>query len=346
MQNIQLSLGESLIENATTLDIKTYKEGYFVEVRGQKSFFVWPDSLDVPSELASYEVVKSPVSRVVTFSSTQWSVFEELGELHRVVGILEARYVEDTVVRRLVEEGKILNVGFENNVDNEKVVSLTPDVIITTPYPGSDYSQIEELTGAINIPFTDYLEASPLGRAEWLKLIGVLCDKPSETFSWFSELSENYNSLKRRCDSVNHRPTVFSDLPYQGQWYISGGKSYIAQLLRDAGADYVFSDDSTSGSHTIDPELLFLRAQNADFWRIMNSTGHEITREDILAQAPLLKDFKVIRENKIVVCDIYATRYFETATHHVDEVLSDLINIFHPELLPERENKYYFLGLE
>lgn len=335
------------------LAIKNYKSGFYITIKNPwdtdktlDEFYVFPDSVGIPQEIETKRIIKSPVKSAVTFSSTQWSVFLQLGEIERVSGILEGQSATIEKVKILVKEGLIADIGSESNFDREKIISLKPDIIIYTPYPTSNCSDLERLTDALCVPFADYLENTPLGRAEWLKLIGILCGKEKEVSQWFSDIETRYNTLKIKCDTVTRKPTVFSDLPYGNQWYIAGGSSYIAQFFKDAGAEYVFSDDHSAASRLIDPEKMLLRAGNADFWRVTNSNAFPLEREKMAAQNELFTHFKAFRENNIIVCDIIKTSYFETAQYRPDEILADFITIFHPEILPNHEPSYYHLGLK
>ncbi len=343
----------NLNHHSNYLTINNYKSGFYIKItnpwdenKALDEFFVFPDGVEIPQEIRTERIIKSPVRSAVTFSSTQWSVFLQLGEIERVSGILEGRSATVEEVKNLVREGLIADIGVESSFDREKIISLKPDIILYTPYPASNCNDLERLTDALCVPFADYLENTPLGRAEWLKLVGILCGREKEASQWFSGIETRYNALKAKCDTVSRKPTVFSDLPYGGQWYIAGGNSYIARFFKDAGAEYVFSDDGSTASRPIDPESVLLRAKNADFWRITNSSVSEIEQGQLAAQNELFTHFKAFQQNSIIVCDIIRTSYFETAQYRPDEVLADFIAIFHPEILQNHKPKYYHLGLK
>ena len=238
----------NLMKYTSYIDVVGYKSGYYVNISNPWNsnslgdFYLYPDSLELPTELKNKAVIRTPVQSVIAYSSTQWSVFLEIGEISRVKGILESNYTDNLEIKRLLAEKKIEDVGIETSLKTEIVINLKPDVILYTPYSTVPKTEIGELTGAVMFPFADYLENHPLGRAEWLKVIGFLTCREKDTEKWFDDIVTRYESLKKLCQNVGKRPTVFSDLPFEGQWYLPGGSSYIAQIFHDAGADYIWQD--------------------------------------------------------------------------------------------------------
>ena len=186
-QNTSISENENLMEYTSYIDITNYKSGYYVNVscpwndKSLGEFYLYPDTLQLPDELESKSVIRTPVKNVIAYSSTQWSVFLELGEISRVKGILESNYTDNPEIKRLLAEKKIEDVGIETSLKTEIAINLHPDVILYTPYSTVPKTEIGDLTGAVMFPFADYLENHPLGRAEWLKLIGYLTCREKDT---------------------------------------------------------------------------------------------------------------------------------------------------------------------
>ena len=189
------------------------------------------------------------------------------------------------------------------------------------------------------LPFPDYLESHPLGRAEWMKVIGILCGKEKETTRYFDDVVIRYESLSNLCASVEYKPTVFSDLPFENQWYVPGGNSYIAKIFYDAGGDYIWKDDNSTGSLNVDAETVMLKAQNADFWRVINSYDIPFTYEKLKNDNELYSLFKAFNEKNILVCNV-RTGYFEHSQYEPDVLLADFIYHFHPELLNDEWENY------
>ena len=214
------------------------------------------------------------------------------------------------------------------------------DLILYTPYPSTDYSNLEELCGATMMPFPDYLESHPLGRAEWMKLVGYLCGKENEVDDWFDNIVKRYESLSNLCLTAEDKPTVFSDLPFKNQWYVPGGHSYIAKLFNDAGADYIWKDNESTGSLHIDAESVLLKAKNADYWRVINSYDEPFTYDKLERENELYSLFDAFKERNLLVCNVRECGYFEQSQYEPDILLADFIYHFHPELL-ENEWKNY-----
>ena len=342
---------DNLMKYTSYIDIINYKSGYYVNVscpwndKSLGEFFIYPDSLELPNELENKTVIRTPVKNVIAYSSTQWSVFLELGEIDRVKGILESNYTDNPEIKRLLAEKKIEDVGIETSLKTEIAINLHPDVILYTPYSTVPKTEIGDLTGAVMFPFADYLENHPLGRAEWLKLIGYLTCREADTDKWFNKIVTRYDSLKYICQNIENRPTVFSDLPFEGQWYLPGGASYIAQIFHDAGADYIWKDNNSTASLPVDAETVLSKARDADFWRIMNSTNTKYSYKRLAVENELYTYFKAYQNRNILVCDIRESGYFEKSEYEPDLLLKDFVFAFHPELIEDDYQPHYFYRL-
>ena len=350
-ENAPISENENLMEYTSYIDITNYKSGYYINVscpwndKSLGEFYLYPDTLQLPDELENKSVIRTPVQNVIAYSSTQWSVFLELGEISRVKGILESNYTDNPEIKRLLAEKNIEDVGIETSLKTEIAINLHPDVILYTPYSTVPKTEIGDLTGAMMFPFADYLENHPLGRAEWLKLIGYLTCREKDTDQWFNDIVTRYDSLKYICQNVERRPTVFSDLPFEGQWYLPGGASYIAQIFHDAGADYIWKDNNSTASLPVDAETVLSKARDADFWRIMNSTNTEYSYNRLAVENELYTYFKAYQNRNILVCDIRRSGYFEKSEYEPDLLLKDFVFAFHPELVEADYQPHYFYKL-
>lgn len=128
---------------------------------------------------------------------------------------------------------------------------------------------------------------------------------------------------------------------------MAGGKSYIAQLFEDAGADYIWKDNTSTASFPLDSETILAQAQHADFWRIANSSSLPMTYERLKKENAIFTLFDAYKNQRIIVCDIQETGYFETSQMEPDVLLADFIHFFHPErmetLKKHYQPKYYRL---
>ena len=334
----------NLVSYAQNFKIYSIESGFRLIIKdgfgSDKEFYIFNDTVAIPDEFSDKQIIRTPVRSAITFSSTQWSVFQKLGEINRVKGVLESNYTKNEEILRLVAEGKITDVGMSTNVNAEKLINLQPDLILYTPYPGIDYSHLGQLSGATMLSFPDYLESHPLGRAEWMKVVGLLCGKEDVTNKWFDDVVRRYETLSERCSSVEEKPTIFSDLPFENQWYVPGGNSYIAKIFADAGGDYIWKDNESTGSLHIDAESVLLKAQQADFWRVINSYDTPFTYERLKNENELYPLFKAFEEKQLLVCDVRECGYFEKSQYEPDMLLADFIYHFHPELLTDEWKNY------
>ena len=291
-------------------------------------------------------VLRVPVKSVVSFSATQWAVFLRLGEIDRVKGILEGRFVTDSTMRALLAEEKVYDIGTEAAADIERMIQIKPDALLYSPYFDGNQGGLN-VTGAVLFPFADYMENTPLGRAEWIRVIGIMAGCEDKADAWFADIERRYKALSTLCAGVEHRPTVFSDLAFNGQWYVAGGRSYIAKLFADAGADYIWKDNPSTASVPMDAESILAKAQHADYWRVINSNPFPMTYESLSKESPVYPLFDAFKNHKIIVCDILSTGYFEQSQCEPDLLLADFIHFFHPELLTGEWDgyrpKYYHL---
>ena len=344
--------GENLMRHARNISVYAKDYGYRMEV-----MCPWDTTLS----LGSFAIVKDtaaavdkdvtgvlmvPVRSVISFSATQWAVFLRLGEIDRVKGILEGRFVADSTMRSLLEQEKVYDIGTEAAADIERMIQLQPDALLYSPYFDGNQGGLN-VTGAVLFPFADYMENTPLGRAEWIRVIGMLAGCEDKADAWFDDIEARYDTLSGLCANVESRPTVFSDLAFNGQWYVAGGKSYIAQLFVDAGADYIWKDNPSTASVPMDAESILAKAQHADFWRVNNSNPFPMTYATLAKENPVYPLFDAYKKHQIIVCDIMKTGYFEQSQCEPDLLLADFIHFFHPELLTgEWEGyrpKYYHL---
>ena len=293
--------------------------------------------------------VRVPVQSVISFSATQWAVFLRLGEIDRVKGILEGRFVTDSTMRSLLAQEKVYDIGTEAAANIERMIQIQPDILLYSPYFDGNQGGLN-ITGAVLFPFADYMENTPLGRAEWIRVIGMLTGCEDKADAWFDDIERRYQALSTLCAEVEHRPTVFSDLAFNGQWYVAGGRSYMAKLFADAGADYIWKDNPSTASVPMDAESILAKAQHADFWRVINSNPFPMTYESLAKESPVYPLFDAFKNHKIIVCDILSTGYFEQSQCEPDLLLADFIHFFHPELLTGEwegyQPKYYHLVVE
>lgn len=295
---------------------------------------------DIPAEYTQIEI---PIRSVICMTSLQLSNFIKLDALDKVVGITSTRHLFNREMNERLAAGKTAKIGIEGNFDTEIIMSMNPDLILISPFKRGGYEAMKEV-GIPLLPHLGYKELTPLGQAEWIRFIGFLIGREAEANAKFAAIEQRYNELKERtaAGKIKKRPVVFSGEMRGGNWYAVGGNSFLAQLFKDAGADYFLRDDHRSGGVVLDFETVYNQADQADYWRIVNSYPGTFTYQALQEQDERYADFKAFKEKGIIYCNMKDTPFYESMPTEPEVVLADLLHIFHPDLLPEHTPVYYY----
>jgi iron complex transport system substrate-binding protein len=287
-------------------------------------------------------MVTLPLNKLAVFSATQLNAFQKLGKLDLVKGISEASYIINEEVRHKIENGEMVELAGSGHYFVEKTIRVNPTLIFHSPYKITETHALD-VTGIPLIPFYDYHETDPLGRAEWIKFTAAFTGDIPLANEIFDEMEVAYLKYKGLTQNIETRPTVFSDKYFNGQWFVPGGQSYFARILEDAGADYLWKDDPHAASFPLDYEAVFSKAHDADYWRIIGSYGDDASYEGLLAENELYEYFSAFANRKVIYCNARKSAYFENSPLEPQIILADLIKIFHPELMSDHEARYYEL---
>ena len=305
-------------------------------------FALKPRGVNIDETPAGYTVIETPVRSTICMTSLQLSNFIKLDELDAVVGITSTRHLFNADMQKRLDDGKTHKIGIEGNFDNEIIMGINPDVILISPFKRGGYDALTEV-GIPLIPHLGYKEMTPLGQAEWIKFIGLLIGKEEKANRIFAEIENRYLELIKLTSEVIKRPVVFSGELRGGNWYAVGGKSFLAQLFKDAGADYFLKDDVRSGGVSLDFETVYSQAAYADYWRIVNSYKGEFTYDALQAEDVRYADFQAFKKKQVVYCNMSQKPFYESMPVEPEVVLADLIAVFHPQLLPNHTPRYYEL---
>jgi iron complex transport system substrate-binding protein len=300
-----------------------------------------------PDGFEGATAIEVPIDSVVAMSTTYLPALQELGLLDTLVGVDTTLYTTSEAVIGLVEAGTVAEIGNGAEVNVEVAVDLEPDLIMTNATGTPDYDAHPKLEEA-GLPVvlnSDYLDTSPLGRSEWVDFIALFYNEEAASEAWFDGVVSDYEALVAMTADVEERPTVFVNTPFDGTWFMSGGENYFAQLLRDAGADYLWSDDDSTGTLYLDFETVFDRAADADFWL---NIGIFTTLDSLVATDERFTEFAAYQNGSIYNNDAISNEnggsdFYESGVVFPNLVLADLIKIFHPELVPDHEFVYYRL---
>lgn len=296
---------------------------------------------ELPDNLPSGTLVRTPLRKSLIYSSVHCSLLVELDALDCIGGVCDLQYIYHPAVRTRCAEGRIVDAGNAMSPDLEKVIDLHPDAVLLSPFENSGgYGRIEKL-GIPIIECADYMETSPLGRAEWMRFFGLLFGRKQQADSLFAEVEKRYASLKSLVDTVSVRPTVLSELRNGSAWYTPGGHSTIGRLYADAGAAYVWADDTRSGSVPLSFETVFDRGRNADFWLFKYNETVDKTLSSLRAEYAPYAGFRAFQTGRVFACNTGKVPFYEETPFRPDWLLKDLILVFHPECLPGETARYF-----
>ena len=303
-----------------------------------------PQPADLP---AGATVVRVPVQRAVLLSSTYVAAFDMLGLVDRIAGVAKAALIYTPSVTERVTGGAIAEVGtgMAGGVNLEKLFVLQPDLIMTygTGDPQFDsHAKMREAGFSVAIN-ADYMETTPLGRAEWVRFIAAFFCRDARAEELFRVIEAEYERVAALVRDSVQRPTVFCNIDFNGTWHVPGGRSFTAALLRDAGARYLWEEDTSSGGKPLDVEAVIARARDADVWINPGICRSLRDIESIDERYRLFDAFRAHRVygNNARISSGGASDFWETGVVNPHLVLSDLIKVLHPELLPRHELLWY-----
>ncbi|MCD7976811.1 MAG: ABC transporter substrate-binding protein [Tannerellaceae bacterium] len=294
----------------------------------------------VPPNLPKGTLVRVPIQNIVVYTSVHASIIDQLGEADKIIGVCEPQYMDAPAIREGIRSGRIADLGESMSPNIEKIIDIGAEVIIASPFQNSNYGQAEKI-GIPIIEGADYMESLPLGRAEWGRFYGLLLNKSEEAEAIFRGTEERYLALKELATSAEKRPTVITEKKYGSFWYVPAGDSYSGHFYKDAGADYLFKDLPGAGSNPLSFETVLDEGIHADFWLIKYNATEDMRYEDLHAEYNPYANFDAYKNRNIYGCNTGKVPYYEEFPIHPDLLLKDLIHIFHPDLLPDHELRYY-----
>lgn len=291
------------------------------------------------------KAVEGPVRRLVAMSTTHIGLLDAFGADSAVVGVSGLNYVSDPDVRARLNPRA--DVGYEGNIDYERLLALRPDVVLL--YGVNGPSAMEDKLDEFGVPYMyvgDYTENDPLGKAEWMVALGYLLGDSDAAKEKFGAVAERYDSLRNNAMVFSYCPSVMLNLPYNDSWFMPSTRSYLAKLIDDAGARMVYTGNDGAGSVPVDMETAFLLAGEADFWL---NTGGVATMDELRSAVPRFMDVPAVREGRVYNCvkrmgPTGANDYFESGAAAPDRVLSDLVAILHSPAVTD--SLYYYIKVE
>ena len=294
------------------------------------------------SALPHADIVRIPLSNSVVCTSAHAFIINEMGAFSSIKGVCDARYMNNEKVQQGIKTRTIADLGTSETPDIEKIIDLSPDAILLSPYQNSgSYGRLGKL-GIPLIECADYMETSALGRAEWIKLYGLLYGCKSLADSIFNDVVKNYDALAKQCaEGSEKKPTMFADMKTGATWYVAGNQTTAAHLYTDAGAEYVFNDLASAVTVPMNPETVFDRAQDADVWVIKYNQSNDLTYKQLAQDYPNNTRMKAFKEKNVYGCNGAHSLLFDETAFHPDWLLKEYVKIFHPAYLPDYNLRYF-----
>lgn len=290
-------------------------------------------------EFKGQPVIPVPCKRIICLSSTQLTYFFALDKIDDIVAINSSRHLTHKGMNARIDSGRVKKIGKEGHFDIERIASLDPDVIFISPFKRGGYDVLKSL-GYPLVPMAAYEEETPLGRAEWVKMMAAFINQEEKADSLFGGIKNRYEALKKMAANVESHPSIFSGKLRSGTWYVPGGDSFYAHYFKDAGADYVIKNDKKA-AYPLDFETMYFKAAQADYWRLLLPEPIGYNKKALASEDARYTDFKAFKTGNIIACNIREKPYYEQNAMKPDVILADYIHWLHPELLPDYQPEFY-----
>lgn len=358
---ISFSCKKEIIKNNKKLQNKgtiQYAKGFdIVEENGIKKLII-KSAYQNSKEIFEYKILKTapnfsdkntsikvPIKELVVTSTTHIPMVELLKEENAIVGFPNSKYISSEKTRKLIDKGKIVEIGKENTLNTEILLNLQPQLVVGFSVATADKSlKTIEKAGIPVIYNGDWLEETPLGRAEWIKFFGVLFDKEKQADSIFRKIESNYLDAKKIALKSIKKPTVLSGaIMSKDIWNLPAGESFVATFLKDANLNYLWKNTQGKGSLSLSFESVFDKGANADFWI---APGYFTSKKQLLQSNTLYANFKAFKTNNIYSPNLKTGKtngviYYELAPTRPDLVLKDIIKITNSSLLPNYKFTFF-----
>lgn len=298
------------------------------------------DSTLPDNTTADIAVIRTPVQRAAVFSAVHTGAMKELDALGSLAAVADASFFPagDTVGVMLAQK-RIADVGAADSPSVERLAAAGIEAVLRAPMQTMSSGTFPK--GMVPVEMADYLETTPIARAEWLLFLGELFGEREKAREIFQNVIEDYSNLALKVKLADEAaPKVLTETEYMGVWYVAAGESYQAAMLADAGADYPWAATEGTGSLSLSLENVAEAAMDADFW-LVRSFGYETTPESLKAMNPRYSSFKALKNGDIYSCDSAERLIFNDMAFHPEKILADYIAIFHPDLMPGYELKYF-----
>ncbi len=341
--------GDSLVFKYATLPAIVAYDGFTMvtlanpwkEDKALHTYILVPRDAPMPVHLPKGTIIRTPLQRAVVFTTVHSSLLMSLGCQDKIAGVADLKYIKIPWIQEQVAAGRIADCGDGMSPLIEKIIDLHPDAILLSPFENSGgYGKLEE----IDIPLVEcaeYMEVSPLARAEWMRFYGLLFGCQEKADSLFNVIDKNYTALKKEAQKAGKGRSVMIDKQVGSVWYVPGGRSTIGQMVKDAGGQYPWADDTHSGSLSLPFETVLEEAAETEVWLFRYDRQIPMTPKQLLAEDDGYSQFQAFRTGEIYGCNVRTSLFYEESPFRPDWLLGDFIKILHPDLLTNRPLRYY-----
>jgi len=286
-------------------------------------------------------VIRTPIERAAVFTTVHCALLTELGLGSKIVGVADAKYIKVPYIQQQIEAGCIVDCGNGLNPVVEIIMDVKPEVIMLSPFENSGgYGKTEEI-GIPLIECAEYMETSPLARAEWMRFYGLLFGVGDKADHLFQQVDSSYTALKQQAEKAGEGRSVIVDKVTGSVWYMPGGRSTIGQMLQDAGANYPWATDEQSGSLALPFEAVLEKGGEADVWILRYNSDHDLQYDELLSEYHGYNHLKAFRQQEVYGCNVEQSLFYEETPFHPERLLTDFLLILHPEMTGLPALRYY-----
>lgn len=296
---------------------------------------------ELSGDLADAPVVTTPVKSLYSASTTHIPSLEALDRLETMTGVASKALISSEAAQKRVTADDVVEFAPAGTVDAEQIVAGKPDVLITAGYDDPAFATLREAEIPV-LADAEFLETTPLGRAEWIKYFAALTGEEEQAATTYDKISKDYAAAVELAKKAEPVETVISQ-PYQGAWSVPAGGSHLGRMLTDARAEWPYADNKSTGSINTDLEAVFDKSRDAEIWL---TSSNWTTKKEALAEESRFSDFAAFKSGQVwapslQVNEAGGNNYFELGVLRPDLALQDLIAILHPDLLPDHEFTFY-----
>ncbi len=329
-----------------------WRRGY-----GLHTYVLVPYDAPLPEDLPGGTVVRTPLRRSVVFTSVHCALIDQLNARGQVAGVADLKYIKIPFVQEGVARGVIEDCGDGMSPVVEKIVDTQADALLLSPFENSGgYGRLEDI-GIPIIECAEYMEPSPLARAEWMRFYGMLYGREKEAEELFAQVEASYRQLKQQAAQAAQRPSVLVDKMAGSVWYVPGGRSTIGQMLADAGAHYPWAADTHSGSLQLPLEVVLERAGQCQLWLLRYDSPRQLTLDALLSEQDGYRMLRPVQAASasahsslftlysslpsVFACNVTTSMFYEETPFRPDLLLQDFIHILHPDIPNMPSLRYY-----